>query len=224
MEGGNKMCKKCNSYESLLTRNREWVKEKLEIDEKYFEKLSEGQKPPFLFIGCSDSRKPLDTIIKAEPGEIFIHRNIANQVSLTDMNILSILEYAIDILKVKHIIVCGHYNCGGVETAYKGDATGLLENWVMGINELKLENNEELDKIEDVQMRMDKLCEINVIAQLKNLCKTSMMHNAFKRGEYPQIHGWIFDIYTGNIKELEIPIEKWKKLGYVPQDYEENKV
>ena len=215
------MCQCFHKYEELLRNNRVWVSERLSVDEKYFEKLSEGQNPPFLFIGCSDSRKPLDTIIKAEPGELFIHTNIANQVSLTDMNVLSILEYAIETLEVEHIIICGHYNCGGVEAAYTGKATGLIENWLMGIKELKLENKRELQLIENEQEKMDRLCEINVVAQLKNLCKTSMMHKAFKKGKYPKIHGWIFDIYTGHIKELELPLEEWKELGFIPKDYED---
>jgi len=209
---------KYNSYEDLLKNNQEWVENKLSKDKNYFEELSKPQKPPFLFIGCSDSRKPLNTITQTEPGEIFVHRNIANQISLTDMNFLSILEYAILDLKVEHIIVCGHYNCGGVEAVYKG-ADGLVENWIMPIKDLALINKDELEKIDDMQQRIDRLAEINVVAQVKNLCKTSIIHKAFKKQEYPQIHGWIFDIYCGKIKALELPLKEWKDKGIIPNCY-----
>jgi len=210
---------KYQTYEEIIKNNREWASEKLSIEPSYFETLSRGQKPPFLFIGCSDSRMALDTITKTEPGELFIHRNIANQISLTDMNLLSVLEYAIGHLKVKHIIVCGHYCCGGVTAALEGNAEGLVESWLMPIRELYRKNKKELDEIEDLKKRSDKLSEMNVILQVKNLCKTSVMRKVFKGKDYPKIHAWVIDIYIGRIKELKIPVSEFKERELLPKDY-----
>ena len=207
------------TYAEIIKNDKEWASNKLSIDPSYFDSLSEGQKPHFLFIGCSDSRMSLDTMTKTEPGELFIHRNIANQISLTDMNILSILEYAVEILKVDHIIVCGHYHCGGVDAALKGTAEGIVENWIMPIRELYRKNRKELDKIEDLSKRSDALSEINVITQVKNLCKTSTMRRAFKRKHYPKIHAWVIDIYSGRIKEMELPVSELKERELLPKDY-----
>ncbi|MFT2008135.1 carbonic anhydrase [Pontibacter sp. 13R65] len=205
-----------HNYEDLLENNQEWAAEKLEQDPTYFEKLSQGQKPPFLFIGCSDSRMPLNNFTKTEPGELFIHRNVANQVSLTDMNLLSVLEYAVEALNVQHVVVCGHYFCGGVAAAYKGNATGVVESWVNPIREIYLQNRVEIDAIEKEEDRVNKLAELNVIAQVRNICNTSVMHRAFKTGSYPKLHGWVLDIRNGKIKELELPTDEWRELGIIP--------
>jgi carbonic anhydrase len=207
------------SYEDLIKNNREWAEAKLQQDPEYFQQLASGQKPPFLFIGCSDSRMPLNSFTKTEPGELFIHRNVANQVSLTDMNILSVLEYAVEALGVQHIVVCGHYCCGGVEAAYRGTATGVVESWVNPIRELYLQNKQELDQMESDQKRLNRLAEYNVIAQVRNICKTSVMHRAFKSGKYPKVHGWVLDIPTGNIIDLPMPVQEWKELGIVPENF-----
>lgn len=206
-------------YPDLLSNNQKWVAECLAADPAYFRKLEEGQRPPFLYIGCSDSRKPLNTMTQARPGEVFIHRNIANQVSLTDMNLLSVLEFAVETLKVKHVIICGHYRCGGVEAAYRGQATGLVENWVTPIKDLALMHKDELQALPDDDARLNRLSELNVLAQVRNLCKTSIMHRAFQRGGYPRLHGWIFAIGSGLIHEQRLPLDEWKTLGLLPPDY-----
>ena len=208
-----------SKYKDLLEKNKKWVAEKTQENPTYFETLSEGQNPPFLYIGCSDSRKPLNTMTQTEPGEVFIHRNIANQVSLSDMNILSVLEFAVEVLKVKHIILCGHHRCGGVEAALRGNAKGLVENWITPIRDLYLHNKEELDQIEDLQQRIDKLSEMNVVDQVKNILKTSILKKAIASGEYPQLHGWIFKLHSGLIQELELPLADWKRIGLLPEDY-----
>lgn len=208
-----------STYDDLIARNKQWAEAQLDSDEGFFKKLSTGQNPPFLFIGCCDSRKPINTITQTGPGELFIHRNIANQVSLTDMNFLSVLEYGVDVLKVKHIIVCGHHGCGGVEAAYKGNATGLVENWVAPIRELAREKHDVLCTIEHEQERIDMLSELNVIAQLKNICRSSIMRRCFKSGEYPLLHAWVFKLQSGLITELPIPVSEWQSNGLLPKDY-----
>lgn len=210
---------KSETYQNLLKNNLDWVEEKLTTDPEYFHRISQGQQPPFLYLGCSDSRMPIDVFTKTEPGQIFIHRNIANQVFLNDMNFLSVLEYAIKILKVQHVIICGHYNCGGIEAAYKGNVSGLVENWIMNIRDIALENKHELDAIEDEQKRLNRLSELNVLRQLRQLCKTSIMHDAFNSENYPQLHGWVLNIHEGKIIDLKLPLDEWKKYGLIPESY-----
>ncbi|RAU83180.1 carbonic anhydrase [Pontibacter arcticus] len=205
-----------HNYEDLIRNNKEWASERLQTDALYFDKLSEGQKPPFLFIGCSDSRMPLNNFTKTEPGELFIHRNVANQVSLTDMNLLAVLEYAVDVLEVKHIVVCGHYRCGGVAAAYSGTATGVVGNWVNPIREIYLNNRAEIDALPSEDDRINKLAELNVIAQVKNICISSVMHSAHQKGKYPQVHGWVLDIQCGQIKDIELPLAEWQSKGLIP--------
>jgi carbonic anhydrase len=206
-------------YNELLNNNKKWISEKLSLDADYFKKLSTGQSPKYLMIGCSDSRVPLNSMLQAGPGEIFIHRNIANQVSLRDINFLSVLEYSVMTLRIKHIIVTGHYRCGGVAAAVDGVDHGLIENWTAPIHDLYISNKDELEALNDKQDRLDRLSEINVTEQAKNIFKTPVMARAFERGDYPTVHSWIFDIYTGQIKEILLPIEKWKQEGYVPEFY-----
>lgn len=208
-----------SAYEKLLSNNTQWIEEKLATEPGYFNKLSKGQNPPFLYLGCSDSRLPIDVMTKTEPGQIFIHRNIANQVFLNDMNFLSVLEFAIKVLKVEHVIICGHYKCGGVEAAYKGTATGLVENWVMNIRDISMEHKKELDAIEDIDLRLNRLSELNVLRQLKQLCKTSIMHEVFKLNSYPKLHGWVLDISHGKIIEIPLPVDEWKEYGLLPKNY-----
>lgn len=208
-----------DTYNQLLANNAQWIEEKISTDPDYFNQLSKGQAPPFLYLGCSDSRLPIDLMTKTEPGQIFIHRNVANQVFLNDMNFLSVLEYAIKVLEVQHVIICGHYGCGGVEAAYKGTATGLVENWVMNIRDIAMEHKKELDDINDDKLRLNRLSELNVLRQLKQLCKTSIMHDAFKKNNYPKLHGWVLDISHGKIIEMPLPIDEWKEYGLLPKDY-----
>ncbi|HMX03736.1 MAG TPA: carbonic anhydrase, partial [Chitinophagales bacterium] len=152
--------------------------------------------------------------------KIFIHRNVANQVFLNDMNLLSVLEYAVKVLKVEHVIICGHYKCGGVEAAYSGTTMNIVENWTMNIRDIAMEYKKELDAIEDYQERLNRLSELNVIRQLRQLCKTSVMHAAFNEGAYPKLHGWVLDIAHGLINELPLPIDEWKEYGLLPAGYQ----
>ncbi len=206
-------------YQELFANHDEWIAEKKQKDANYFEKLARGQSPKYLMIGCSDSRVPLSSLFNAEPGEIFIHRNIANQVGLTDMNLLSVLEYSVEHLHIEHIIIIGHYRCGGVAAAVDGVDQGLIENWVAPINDLFLQNKDKLDLVHNKQESLDKLSCINAEQQAMNIFKTPVMQRAFQNRKYPQVHALIFDISTGKIEELDLPINNWKKNGLVPEFY-----
>jgi carbonic anhydrase len=207
-------------YLDLLKNNKIWASEKLKTDPEYFEELAMPQKPKFLCIGCSDSRVPLTSITESEPGELFVHRNIANQVNLTDINLLSIVEYAVEILNIEHIIVIGHYKCGGVKAAVEGlNEEDIVENWVSQISDLYHYHKKELEAIPEKQKMYDRLSEMNVIAQLKNLIRTPIIQRAFRKNKSLFFHGWIFDIYTGLIKDLPLPLEEWKDYDLLPEDY-----
>jgi carbonic anhydrase len=209
-----------NDYLDLLTNNRKWAAEKLKTDPSYFEELAKPQKPKFLFIGCSDSRIPLDSITESEPGELFVHRNIANQINLTDINLLSIIEYAVEILNIEHIIVIGHYKCGGVKAAVEGlNEEDIVENWVSQISDLYHFHKKELESIGDTTKMYDRLSEMNVISQLKNLLRTPIIQRAFRNRRKLFFHGWIFDIYTGLIKDLPLPLDEWKEYDLLPENY-----
>jgi carbonic anhydrase len=209
-----------NEYLDLLKNNRIWASEKLKMDPEYFEDLAKPQKPKFLFIGCSDSRVPLTSITESEPGDMFVHRNIANQVSLTDLNLLSIIEYSVEILDIEHIIVLGHYKCGGVKAAVDGlTEQDIVENWVSQISDLYHFHKKELEAISDKAKMYDRLSEMNVIAQLKNLLRTPIIQRAFRKKKTMVFHGWVFDIYTGLIKDLPLPLEEWKEYDLLPDDY-----
>ncbi|MCX6328765.1 MAG: carbonic anhydrase [Bacteroidia bacterium] len=209
-----------NDYSDLLRNNHKWAAEKLETDKSYFEELAKPQKPKFLFIGCSDSRIPLESITESEPGELFVHRNIANQINLTDINLLSIIEYAVEILNIEHIIVLGHYKCGGVKAAVEGlDEEDIVENWVSQISDLYHFHKKELESIGDKAKMYDKLSEMNVISQLKNLLRTPIIQRAFRNNKKLYFHGWIFDIYTGLINDLQLPLDEWKEYDLLPEDY-----
>jgi carbonic anhydrase len=205
--------------EKMLRGNREWADALTKDDPEYFEKLSKGQSPGSLVIGCSDSRIPVSTIMNAAPGEIFIHRNIANSVSPDDKNLLSVLEYAVEDLGVKNIIILGHYRCGGIKTAVEGADLQMVTDWVSPIRNAYLKKKEHLENIEKPDELPDRLSEINVIMQLENLALTPVMKNAFSQDSYPELHGWIFDIYTGRIRKLDLPFERWIKEGIVPGSY-----
>ncbi len=207
------------NFKTLLENNHLWIQEKLKEDQDYFEKLSHPQSPRFLMIGCSDSRVPLTSLVKAEPGEIFIHRNIANQVNLNDINLLSVLEYSVEHLHIKHIVVVGHYNCGGIAAAVDGVNQGLIENWVSPVNEIYHKHTEELSLIKDKNKMCDRLSEINVIEQAKNIIKTPILQRAFKSGNFPKIHAWIFDIYTGKLIQQNINEQELTEKGLLPENY-----
>jgi len=199
-------------YHKLLTNNKKWVTEMLEKDENYFKRLAEGQKPPVLWIGCADSRVPANQITGTLPGEIFVHRNIANMVIHTDMNMLSVLDYAVNHLKVKHIIVCGHYGCGGVEAAMHNKSLGLINKWIRNIKEVYKDNYTELKKITDERKRFDRLVELNVIAQVYDLAKTSIVQKSWKDDSGLEIHGWVYGLNDGIIKDLKVSMDSTAHL------------
>jgi carbonic anhydrase len=209
-----------SEYQDLLRNNKLWAAERLNEDPNYFEELALPQNPKFLFIGCSDSRVPLTSIIEAGPGDIFVHRNIANQVNLTDLNLLSIIEYAVEILNIEHIIVLGHYKCGGVKAAVEGlNEEDIVENWVSQISDLYHFHKKELEAMGDRALMLDRLAEMNVIAQLKNVLRTPIIQRAFRKNKKLAFHGWIFDIYSGLVKELSLPVEEWKEYDLLPENY-----
>ena len=189
-------------YKKLLLSNKAWASERLEVDEHYFNDLSKDQNPLFLWIGCADSRVPAEEITHADPGEIFVHRNVANMVVHTDMNLLSVLQYAVEVLKIKHIIICGHYNCGGVKAAMTNKDFGLINKWLRNIKEVYEKHYDELHAIENEQSRFNAMVELNVKEQIQNLAKTSIVQKAWKNSQLPHLHGWVFDIHKGEIKEV----------------------
>ncbi|MCE2844252.1 MAG: carbonate dehydratase [Chitinophagaceae bacterium] len=203
------------SYLRLLENNKNWVKEQLNLDPTYFEKLAKGQSPEYLWIGCSDSRVPANQITGTEPGEVFVHRNIANMVVHSDMNMLSVLSYAVEVLKVKHVIVCGHYGCGGVIAAMKNQQFGLIDNWLRHIKDVYRYHHVELDAIEDENERARRFVEVNVQEQVHDLGKTSIVQNAWKRNQPLHIHGWVYDINDGLINDLKVTFTCTKDLHKV---------
>ena len=194
-------------YKKILENNKKWVESQLSIDKEYFKDLAKGQQPPLLWIGCSDSRVPANEIIGAKPGEVFVHRNIANMVIHSDMNMLSVLSYAVEVLKVKHIIVCGHYGCGGVIAAMGNKQFGLIDNWLRHIKDVYRLHQSELDAIADTEERGRKLVELNVIEQVNDLGKTSIVQNAWKNKQDLHLHGWVYDINDGIINDLGVNIK-----------------
>lgn len=191
-------------YRQLFENNKQWVAEKTAQDEHYFDVLSQGQKPPILYIGCSDSRIPPNEMTNTKPGEVFVQRNIANMVVHTDMNLLSVLDYAVNVLEVRHVIVAGHYGCGGVKAAMSNRQFGLIDNWLRHIKDVYRLHKHELDAIEDEEKRVDRFVELNVIEQVYNLTKTSIIQNSWQRRKLPYVHGWVIDIHTGYINDLKV--------------------
>ncbi|MEP7197318.1 MAG: carbonate dehydratase [Saprospiraceae bacterium] len=194
------------SYERLLVENALWASSKLKEDPEFFKSLSELQSPEFLWIGCSDSRVPANEITGTKPGEIFVHRNVANLVIHTDLNLLTVLDYAVRILKVKHIIVCGHYGCGGVLAALTRNNFGIINKWIRNIKDVYKMHKTELDLIPQDELRADKLVEYNVIEQVINLAKTSIVQKAWKEEQRPNLHGWVYGLKDGIINPIfEMP-------------------
>lgn len=204
-------------YSKLLENNKLWVSRKLKKDPKFFHKLSEGQAPPVLWIGCADSRVPANEIIGAEPGEVFVHRNIANMVLHTDMSMLSVLDYAVNVLKVKHVIVCGHYGCGGVKAAMGNQHIGLIDNWIRHIKDVYRFHAKELNAIEDEKERFDRFVELNVFEQVQDLAKTSIIQEAWLKGQEVAIHGWVYGVHDGVIKDLKLTVLDNNQLSKVYQ-------
>jgi carbonic anhydrase len=191
-----------NSFEKLLLENKAWAREKVQGDPEYFKRLANIQKPEFLWIGCSDSRVPANEITGTEPGEIFVHRNIANMVVHTDLNLLSVLDYAVEVLHVKHIIVCGHYGCGGVKAALSHHNMGIINKWLRNIKDVYRYHDAEIDEIADEEQKVNRLVELNVKEQVMNLAKTSIVQKAWKYENRPHLHGWVYSLANGILKPV----------------------
>jgi carbonic anhydrase len=192
--------------DECFAANRQWAASVVAEDPKFFERLESLQSPDLLWIGCSDSRLPPNEIIGRAPGELFVHRNVANLVEHTDVNCLSVLQYAIDVLQVKHVIVCGHYGCGGVRAAMSSQPLGLIDNWLRHIRDVQLWNRDELAAIGDVNARADRLAELNVEAQVANVCHTTIVQDAWRRGQALTMHGWIYSLHDGLLRDLGMVI------------------
>ena len=186
----------------LLQNNRQWAREITARHPNFFEKLSEQQSPRYLWIGCSDSRVPANEIVGLLPGELFVHRNVANVVVHTDLNCLSVLQYAVDVLRVQHVIVCGHYGCGGIQAAYRGDSLGLIENWLRHVQDVCDRHAATIAAAGDETARLERLCELNVIEQARNVCQTTVVHDAWMRGQPLSVHGWIYSLRDGLLRDL----------------------
>jgi carbonic anhydrase len=204
-------------YKKILDNNKEWVENALAKDPNFFAELAKGQTPPLLWIGCSDSRVPANEIIGAKPGEVFVHRNIANMVVHSDMNMLSVLDYAVNVLKVKHVIVCGHYGCGGVKAAMGNQSIGIIDNWIRHIKDVYRLHNQYLDSIEDDNERFNAFVEINVKEQVFDLSKTSIVQSAWKNGQELSLHGWVYGLNSGFVTDLNVNFSSNVELDEVYQ-------
>ncbi len=189
---------------NLFEKNRKWARRIKESDPDFFARLSKQQNPEYLWIGCSDSRVPANEIVDMLPGEIFVHRNIANLVIHTDLNCLSVIQYAVDVLKIKHIIVCGHYGCGGIQAAMDDKEHGLIDNWLQNIKEVYRYNQVRIDALQNEQEKINLLCELNVVEQVANTCHTTIVRRAWKSGQELAVHGWIYSIEDGILKDLNV--------------------
>ena len=195
------------SYNEIFENNKKWVAEKKASNAEFFEKLSEGQDPDFLYIGCSDSRVTAEELMGVSPGEVFVHRNIANVVGNNDLNVMSVINYAVDYLKVKHIVVCGHYYCGGVKAAMQPKDLGILNPWLRNIRDVYRFHKTELNALDEEDARYRRLIELNVEEQCLNVIKTAAVQKSYLKNKYPTVHGWVFDIKTGNLIDLNIDFE-----------------
>jgi carbonic anhydrase len=202
-----------SKLEKLLAANKIWAAKMKESDAQFFERLSELQKPKFLWIGCSDSRITPNESMGLLPGELFVHRNIANLVVHTDMNCLSVMQFAVEVLQVEHIIVCGHYGCGGVQAALENTRLGLIDNWLRHIQDVGRDYRQELEAAESWEARLDKLCEINVIEQVLNAGQTTIMQDAWLRGQIISIHGWIYHTTDGIFQDLQVTLDNLEDLN-----------
>jgi carbonic anhydrase len=191
-----------HSLDHLFARNREWAAEMTRQDPEFFSRLAGQQAPEYLWIGCSDSRVPATQISGLLPGEMFVHRNVANVVVHTDLNCLSTLQFAVDALRVRHVIVCGHYGCGGVLAALRGDKLGLIDNWLRHVQDVRWKHQAELDALDTETQRHDRLCELNVLAQMENVSQTTVVRDAWARGQELAVHGWIYGLQDGLLRDL----------------------
>lgn len=195
-------------FDKIFENNKKWIADKLSVDPDYFTKLSKGQHPEFLYIGCSDSRVTAEDLMGVQPGEVFIHRNIANLVVSTDNNLNAVVQYAVEHLKVKHIIICGHYECGGVKAAMNPSDMGQLNSWLQTLRDVYRLHQKELDHIKDTQKRFDRLVELNVKEQCINIIKIDHVQKSWYKTQFPQIHGWVFNVRTGVLIDLGLDMEK----------------
>ncbi len=207
---------KPNLLDDCFAANRRWAAETVAEDPQFFARLEALQNPDLLWIGCADSRLPPNEIIGRKPGELFVHRNVANLVEHTDVNCLSVLQYAVDVLQVKHIIVCGHYGCGGVRAAMATQPLGLIDNWLRHIRDVYLWNRDELNAIADITARTNRLAELNVEAQVANVCHTTIIQDAWRRGQVVTVHGWIYSLSDGLLRELGTAVETPEQI---PREY-----
>ncbi|RZK49133.1 MAG: carbonic anhydrase [Pedobacter sp.] len=192
------------TYEGLLQGNADWIQDMIQADPDYFDKLSAGQHPPVLWIGCSDSRVPANQITNTMPGDIFVHRNIANVVVHTDMNLLSVLDYSVNVLKVKHIIVCGHYGCGGVNAALGNKQVGIIDNWLRHIRDVYRVHQLEMETMKDPEKRSNRMVELNAIESAANVVNTSIVQNAWANGQELSVHAWVYSLRTGKITDMKV--------------------
>ena len=196
------------SLDKLLENNRAWASERVKRDPTFFTRLEKQQAPEFLWIGCSDSRVPANEIVGLDPGELFVHRNVANVVVHSDLNCLSVLQFAVDVLAVKHVIVCGHYGCGGIRAALEKDSHGLIDNWLRHVQDVVRAHDVKLNAIQDVEARVDKLCELNVIDQVQNVARTTIIQDAWRRGRRVALHGWVYGLKDGLITDLGMTVDR----------------
>ena len=188
----------------LFRNNRAWAERMVAGDRGFFAKLAGQQAPQYLWIGCSDSRVPANEIVGLAPGELFVHRNVANVVVHTDLNCLSVMQFAVDVLKIGHIIVCGHYGCSGVNAALMKERHGLVDNWLRHIQDVQQQHSRALEEIADGKAKADRLCELNVVEQVSNVCRTSIVQDAWSRGQALTVHGWIYGLHDGLLRDLDV--------------------
>ncbi|MEP7288113.1 MAG: carbonate dehydratase [Chloroflexota bacterium] len=206
-----------HALQYLFDNNRLWAAQMIAHDPQFFEKLASQQTPQYLWIGCADSRVPANEITGLMPGEVFVHRNIANVVVHSDLNCLSVIQYAVEVLKVSHIIVCGHYGCGGVGAAMQNKELGLIDNWLRHLKDIYQKHEIGLNGIEDDQSRFDRFCELNVIEQVANVCHTTIVQGAWRHGQELAVHGWVYGLRDGLLKDLEISITQPNDLNALHQ-------
>ncbi|PLW82972.1 carbonate dehydratase [Kineobactrum sediminis] len=204
-----------SGIDELFNKNRAWAHSVKTSDPDFFQKLANQQSPEYLWIGCSDSRVPANQIVGLLPGEVFVHRNVANMVVHTDFNCLTVLQYAVDVLQVKHVLVVGHYNCGGVRAAYENRDNGLIDNWLRNVKDVQHRHRRRIAALEDDDARIDLLCELNVMSQASNVCHTTIVQNAWSRGQELSVHGWIYSLKDGLITDLECTVSSARQISDV---------
>ncbi|MFN8440001.1 MAG: carbonate dehydratase [Caldilineaceae bacterium] len=193
-----------DDIQQLLAKNRAWAASMTAAMPDFFQQLALQQKPAYLWIGCADSRVPATQLVDLLPGEMFVHRNVANVVVHSDLNFLSVLQFAVDVLQVKHIIVCGHYGCGGVQAAFRNSKLGLIDNWLRHVQDVRHKYDQLLATCGDEQQQLDRLCELNVIEQVANVCQTTIVQNAWEQGQHFTVHGWIYSVADGLLRDLDL--------------------